>query len=98
MAAGSKRLILQTGAARRHSLRRKVYVGLTVYLGTLKIANRLLPKLNVFNSVPTNTRLRPFTMANLQPCPAVIRSPLRALSPLIVISAAMLFSFLVVTK
>jgi hypothetical protein len=68
------------------------------YFGTLKIANRLFPKLKVWSKVPTNTRLRPLTMASRQPCPVVIRSPLRALSPLIVISAGILSSFLVGVK
>lgn len=83
-----------------YSLHRKVgvYLGPTAYLGTLKIAKRLFPKLKVFSSVATNTRLRPFTMASLQPWPTVMRSPLRALTPLIVISAGIIFSFLVGTK
>lgn len=60
------------------------------HLGTLKIAMRFEPMLMVLINVPTNTRLRPFVVANLHPCPPVMRSPFLAFAPLIVISFAML--------
>jgi len=66
-----------------------VLVPCVAYFGTLNIASRFLPKLMVLSSVPTKIRLRPLTAASRQPFPLVIRSPLRAFSPLIVISPAM---------
>lgn len=59
------------------------------YFGTLKIAIRLLPMLNVCRSVAENTRFFPFVVASRQPVPLVIFAPFGALIPLIVISPAM---------
>jgi hypothetical protein len=64
-----------------------------LYLGTLNIAIRLFAKLIVCNSVPTKTRFFPFTIASLHPVPLVIRSPLRAFFPLMLMSVAMTNSF-----
>lgn len=41
--------------------------------------------LMVVSKVPTKTRLLPLTVASLQPCPIVIRSPFLAFVPLIMI-------------
>ena len=62
------------------------------------MAMRLRPKLKVLRRMPTNTRLRPFTVASRQPLPAVMRSPRRAFSPLIVIPVAMVISSLEVNR
>ena len=63
------------------------------HLGTLKMASRLLLTFMVASNVPTKTRLRPLTVASLQPLPRVILSPVRAFCPLMLISLAMLISF-----
>jgi hypothetical protein len=63
------------------------------YLGTLKIARRLLPIFIVSSNVATKTRFRPFTVTSLHPFRFVIRSPRRALRPEIVIVFAINFSF-----
>lgn len=54
-----------------------------IYLGTLKIAIRFLPRLIVSSKVPTKTFF-PFTFTNRQPLPLVIFSPLVAYFPRIV--------------
>jgi hypothetical protein len=59
---------------------------LNVHFGTLNIANRFRPKLNVWSNVAAKIRLRPFVAAKRHPFPAVIRSPLRAGTPLITMS------------
>jgi hypothetical protein len=51
------------------------------YFGTLNMATRFAPRLNVSSNVPTNT-LRP--LANRHPFPLRILSPRFALCPLIV--------------
>jgi hypothetical protein len=56
------------------------------HFGTLKIAMRFEPRLMVSSSVPTNTWLRPITLASRQPVPLVILSPLLAFLPRIAIS------------
>lgn len=67
-------------------------IAMTVpYFGTLKIAKRLLPKFIVWRRVPTKTRLRPLTAANLHRVPLVIRSPLFGFLPFIVILGAICF-------
>src|SRR5205823_3783456 len=48
------------------------------YLGTLKTAKRLLPKLNVVSKVPVKARFLPRCITSLHPVPCVILSPLRA--------------------
>ena len=65
------------------------------YLGTLKIARRLFPRLIVCISEPTNTRFLPLVATRLQPLPFVIFAPLGAFVPLIVISTAMIDPFVV---
>jgi hypothetical protein len=62
------------------------------YLRTLKIARRFVPILMVSISVPLKTRLFPFVVANRHPPPFVIRSPLLAGAPLIVMLFAMLMA------
>jgi len=59
------------------------------YFGTLKMAMRFFPILNVCRSVAENTRLVPFVVASRQPAPLVIFAPFGALTPLIIISPAM---------
>lgn len=51
------------------------------YLGTLKTAIRMFPKLCVPSKVPTEIRLRPFKTTSRQPLPLVILARLSAFSP-----------------
>src|SRR5258708_40139150 len=48
------------------------------YLGTLKTARRLLPKLKVVSNVPVKARFLPRCITSLHPVPCVFLSPLLA--------------------
>jgi hypothetical protein len=66
------------------------HAGAATYLGTLKTAIRLRPRLNVASNVPMNPRSRPFSITSFHPERVVILPPFLTFFPRTLIFAAMI--------